>query len=96
MVNAFKTVDKQPVPVVEADNNQFIQQLLEGSPGAAVTNPAVIGGVGAAVALDVLSGKTVERETLLTPRSGTPRRTSRPSRPTASPTATPPSARPSR
>ena len=41
-----------------ADNNQFIQQLLDGTPGAAVTNPAVIGGVGTAIALDVLSGKT--------------------------------------
>jgi ribose transport system substrate-binding protein len=67
VVNAFKTVGKQPVPVVGADNNEFIQQLLDGTPGAAVTNPAVIGGVGTALALDVLSGKTVERETLLTP-----------------------------
>ena len=67
VVNAFKTVGKDPVPVVGADNNQFIQQLLDGSPGAAVTNPAVIGGVGTALALDVLQGKTVERETLLTP-----------------------------
>ncbi|HSK37076.1 MAG TPA: LacI family transcriptional regulator, partial [Actinomycetota bacterium] len=64
---AFQTVGKQPVPVVGADNNQFIQQLLDGTPGAAVTNPAVIGGVGTAIALDVLSGKKVERETLLTP-----------------------------
>jgi ribose transport system substrate-binding protein len=67
VVNAFKTVGKDPVPVVGADNNQFIQQLLDGTPGAAVTNPAVIGGVGTAIALDVLQGKTVERETLLTP-----------------------------
>jgi ribose transport system substrate-binding protein len=67
VVNAFKTVNKQPIPVVGADNNEFIQQLLDGTPGAAVTNPAVIGGVGTAIALDVLSGKTVERETLLTP-----------------------------
>jgi ribose transport system substrate-binding protein len=67
VVNAFDTVGKPPVPVVGADNNQFIQQLLDGKPGAAVTNPAVIGGVGTAIALDVLSGKTVERETLLTP-----------------------------
>ncbi|MFL6270277.1 MAG: substrate-binding domain-containing protein [Actinomycetes bacterium] len=67
VVNAFKTVGKDPVPVVGADNNQFIQQLLDGSPGAAVTNPAVIGGVGTAIALDVLQGKQVKRETLLTP-----------------------------
>ena len=67
VVNAFKTVGKKPVPVVGADNNQFIQQLLDGTPGAAVTNPAVIGGVGTAIALDVLEGKQVDRETLLTP-----------------------------
>jgi ribose transport system substrate-binding protein len=67
VVNAFKTVGKKPVPVVGADNNQFIQQLLDGTPGAAVTNPAVIGGVGTAIAIDVLSGKQVNRETLLTP-----------------------------
>jgi ribose transport system substrate-binding protein len=67
VVNAFGTVNKPPVPVVGADNNAFIQQLLEGSPGAAVTNPAVIGGVGTALAIDVLDGKQVDRETLLTP-----------------------------
>lgn len=67
VVNAFKTVGKKPVPVVGADTNQFIAQLLEGNPGAAVTNPAVIGGVGTAIALDVLEGKKVERETLLKP-----------------------------
>jgi ribose transport system substrate-binding protein len=67
VVNAFKTVGKKPVPVVGADNNQFIQQLLDGQPGAAVTNPAVIGGVGTAIALDVLSGKQVDHQTLLTP-----------------------------
>ena len=39
-----------------------------GTPGAAVTNPAVIGGVGTAIALDVLQGKKLEHETLLTPR----------------------------
>ena len=67
VVNAFKTVGKDPVPVVGADNNGFIQQLLGGTPGAAVTNPAVIGGVGTALALDVLTGKQIDRETLLTP-----------------------------
>ena len=33
VVNAFKTVGKDPVPVVGADNNGFIQQLLEGTLG---------------------------------------------------------------
>jgi ribose transport system substrate-binding protein len=67
VVNAFKTVGKEPVPVVGADTNQFIQQLLEGKPGAAVTNPAVIGGVGTSIAIDVLQGKEVKRETTLEP-----------------------------
>lgn len=35
--------------------------------GAAVTNPATIGGVGTTIALDVLEGKEVQRETILTP-----------------------------
>ena len=67
IVNAFDTVGKDPVPVIGADNNAFIRQLLDGSPGAAVTNPAIIGGVGAGIALDVLAGEEVEQETLLTP-----------------------------
>ena len=67
VVNAFETTGKEPVPVVGADNNEFLRQLMEGAPGAAVTNPAAIGGVGAAIALDVLEGEDVERETLLTP-----------------------------
>ena len=67
ITNAFKTVKKNPVPVVGADTNEFLNQLLGGQPGAAVTNPAVIGGVGTAIALDVLSGKKVPSATLLTP-----------------------------
>jgi ribose transport system substrate-binding protein len=55
------------VPVVGADTNAFIAQLLEGKPGAAVTNPAVIGGVGTALAIQALDGEDVEQETLLTP-----------------------------
>ena len=45
------------MPVVGADNNEFLEQLLDGTPGAAVTNPAVIGGVGTAIAIDALKGK---------------------------------------
>ena len=69
VVNAFKTAGKKPVPVVGADTNEFINQLLEGQPGVAVTNPAVIGGVGTAIALDVLQGKQVEHKTLLAPQA---------------------------
>ena len=46
VVNAFETVGKEPVPVIGADNNGFVKQLIDGTPGALVTNPAVIGGVG--------------------------------------------------
>ena len=67
VVNAFKTTGKQPVPVVGADTNAFIGQLLGGQPGAAVTNPAVIGGVGTAIAIDALSGKSPSKQTLLKP-----------------------------
>jgi ribose transport system substrate-binding protein len=68
VVNAFETVGKDPVPVIGADNNQFISQLLDGQPGALVTNPAVIGAAGTAVALDALNGGEPEQETLLTPQ----------------------------
>ena len=64
---AFDTVGKPAVPVVGADNNEFIHQLQLGKPGAAVTNPAVIGGVGVNLALKVLNGGTIEQTTLLTP-----------------------------
>lgn len=67
IVNAFDTVKKAPVPVVGADTNAFLKQLIDGKPGAAVTNPATIGGVGAAIAIDVLSGKKVATTTLLKP-----------------------------
>jgi ribose transport system substrate-binding protein len=68
VVNAFDTVKKDPVPVVGADNNEFLNQLLQGQPGAAVTNPAVIGGVGTAIAIDALEGKNPPKQTLLTPQ----------------------------
>ena len=67
VVNAFAATKKTPVPVVGADTNEFLNQLLKGTPGAAVTNPAVIGGVGTAIAIDVLSGKKVAQTTLLNP-----------------------------
>jgi ribose transport system substrate-binding protein len=69
VVNAFETLGKPPVPVIGADNNEFVGMLLNDPAvqGAAVTNPAVIGGVGTAVALQVLEGEDVERETVLTP-----------------------------
>ena len=71
VVNAFKTAGKPYVPVVGADNNEFLRQLIALNPkfqGSAVTNPATIGGVGASIAIDVLSKKQVKRVTHLTPQ----------------------------
>jgi ribose transport system substrate-binding protein len=70
-VNAFKTAGKPVVPVVGADNNQFVKYLMTMYPkfkGAAVTNPATIGGVGAAVALKLLNGQKVPKRILLKPQ----------------------------
>ena len=68
VVNALKTAGKQDIPVVGADNNKFLGQILDGAPGAAVTNPATVGGVGATIALQALQGKNPKRDTLLTPQ----------------------------
>ncbi len=71
-VNAFTTAHRTFVPVVGADNNEFVHQLItmrsRGLVGAAVTNPATVGGVGADIALRVLQGQTAPKKTLLTPQ----------------------------
>lgn len=71
VVEQFGVAGVDYVPIVGADNNEFINQLItlggEGLTGAAVSNPPSVGGVGAAVALDILEGKTVDQQTLLTP-----------------------------
>ncbi|HVS49558.1 MAG TPA: substrate-binding domain-containing protein [Candidatus Dormibacteraeota bacterium] len=62
VVDQYVTAKKPFVPVVGADNNAFIGQLAnlksQGLAGAAVTNPATVGGAGLALGLDVLQGKT--------------------------------------
>jgi ribose transport system substrate-binding protein len=71
VVNAFKTAGKPYVPVVGADNNEFLRQLMALNPsfaGVAVTNPATIGGVGAAVAIKVLQGQKVPKWVKLKPQ----------------------------
>jgi ribose transport system substrate-binding protein len=69
VVDAYKTAGKPLVPIVGADNNGFLKQMINQKDlnGAAVTNPAVIGGVGAAIAIDALTGKNPQRETILKP-----------------------------
>jgi ribose transport system substrate-binding protein len=69
VVDAYKTANKPLVPIVGADNNGFLKQMLNDKElnGGAVTNPAVIGGVGAAIAIDALTGKNPKRVTTLKP-----------------------------
>jgi ribose transport system substrate-binding protein len=67
VVDALKKAGQEKVPVIGADNNKFLEQLQGGAPGAAVTNPAAIGGVGTAIALDALNGKNPPKKTTLTP-----------------------------
>ena len=67
VVDALKKAGQEKVPVIGADNNKFLEQLQAGAPGAAVTNPAAIGGVGTAIALDALNGKNPPKKTTLTP-----------------------------
>ena len=59
VVDAYKTANVKFVPVVGADNNGFMGQLIElkdaGLVGIAVTNPPAVGGAGLGVALDVLA-----------------------------------------
>lgn len=68
VANTFETANREPVPVVGADTNEFVRLLLDGFPGAAVTNPAIIGGVGTDVAIKVLRGEEVDQEILLEPQ----------------------------
>ena len=71
VVDQYVTAKKPFVPVIGADNNAFIGQLAtlksQGLSGAAVTNPATVGGAGLALGLDVLQGKTEPHLTNLDP-----------------------------
>jgi ribose transport system substrate-binding protein len=71
VVDAYKTAGKPYVPVVGADNNGFVGQLIDlkaaGFTGAAVTNPPSVGGAGLAVALDVLQKKDHPHVIKITP-----------------------------
>ena len=61
VVDAVKTSGKPFIPVIGADNNGFVGQLIDykdkGFAGAAVTNPPSVGGAGLSVALDILQKK---------------------------------------
>lgn len=68
VVNALKTAGVPPIPVTGQETNAFLGQLINGAPGAVVTNPAIIGGVGANIAIKALSGEKPAQETILTPQ----------------------------
>lgn len=59
IVDAYVDSGEPLVPIVGADNNQFVQYLatVEGLEGAAVTNPGVVGGAGVTLALQILNGE---------------------------------------
>ena len=59
IVDALKTAKHAFVPIVGADNAGFVKQLLteQGLIGAAVTNPASVGGAGVTLAIKVLDGQ---------------------------------------
>lgn len=61
VVNAIKTAGRKSVPVTGMDNNGFVKMLLDGVPGAIVTNPAVIGAVGLNVALKIKAGAAADQ-----------------------------------
>ena len=71
VVDAYQSAGKPFVPVVGADNNAFIGQLInlkeKGFAGAAVSNPPSVGGAGLSLALDVLAGKQHPHVVKITP-----------------------------
>lgn len=72
VANAYRTAHRKPVPVVGADNNAFVHQLVtmkgQGLVGVAVTNPPPVGGVGASIALKALAGQHPPLVTTLIPK----------------------------
>jgi ribose transport system substrate-binding protein len=72
VVEQFIAANVDYVPIVGADNNGFIQQLIElegdGLTGAAVTNPPAIGAVGTSIALQALTGNNPDHVVTLTPK----------------------------
>jgi ribose transport system substrate-binding protein len=71
VVDAYQTAGKPFVPVVGADNNGFIGQMIDmkdkGVTGAAVSNPPAVGAAGLGLALAVLDKKDVPHTVKITP-----------------------------
>jgi len=72
IVDAYKSANVKFVPVVGADNNGFIAQMIDdkgaGLDAIAVTNPPAVGGAGLGLALAILDGKKEPHIVHLTPR----------------------------
>ena len=71
VVDSYQTAGKPFVPVVGADNNGFIGQLIDmkdkGVTGVAVSNPPAVGAAGLGLALDVLAKKESPHVVKITP-----------------------------
>lgn len=67
IVDALLEADAELVPIVGADNAGFVQQLIEvdGLVGAAVTNPASVGGAGVTLAVQILNGEEPQEKAVL-------------------------------
>ena len=67
IVSALTTAGIEGVPVVGADNSEFVNQLgtQAGLVGAAVTNPGSVGGAGVTLALQILDGAAPEDPAVL-------------------------------
>ncbi len=67
IVSALTTAGIEGVPVVGADNSEFVNQLgtQEGLVGAAVTNTGSVGGAGVTLALQILGGAAPEDPAVL-------------------------------
>jgi ribose transport system substrate-binding protein len=72
VVDAYRSANVKFVPVVGADNNGFIGQMIQdkdaGLVAIAVTNPPAVGGAGLGLALNVLEGKKEPHLVHLTPQ----------------------------
>jgi ribose transport system substrate-binding protein len=72
IVDAYKSTNVKLVPVVGADNNGFIGQMIAdkgaGLVGIATTNPPAVGGAGLGLALAILDGKKESHVIHLTPK----------------------------
>ena len=67
IVEALIDANAELVPIVGAANAGFVQQLLEveGLVGAAVTNPASVGGAGVTLAVQILDGDVPDDKAVL-------------------------------